>query len=119
MQNNDLPVAQVRGTAFRHIHMRRGRYHHHDHLGFGQGLLDVTGHQGQLAKPVRPAIITLQVNPPALMDDLDVFEGAVVERHLEAHQGQVGCHGFAAMPGSDYGVIFYCGHTASLWGIHR
>ncbi len=61
--------------------------------------------QCQLAKPVRPAFAAFQVDPAQLFDRADVIGGAVVQCGRKAHQGQVGSHGFSAVPGADHGEV--------------
>ena len=70
-----------------------------------QGLTHIRSHQSQVGKAFRATFVAFQVDAAAGFQRGHVLGVAVEERHLEAHQGQVGCHGFAAMTGADNGVV--------------
>lgn len=100
MQNNNLPIAQVRRHGACHFCVRRGWDDDHCHIATIKRLFHVRCDQRKLTETARTGFARFQFDAATLPYGFDVFGSAIVERRLKTHQGQMRCHRLPAIPGA-------------------
>lgn len=105
MQDNGLAIAQMGGSHSGDITVSRGRHHNHDDLGRFECFAYLGSDHLEPAKFVSAAFGKLQVDPASFFDRRYVFVSPVEQRNREAHDRQVGSHGFTTITCADNGVV--------------